>query len=316
MASQSLVNDIEASFKLVFEEFINLEHRIHFAYLLSAIVMGFYVYKKRNKNSGFFRFMFPKQNYISKSAITDYLFIFFNAFVKVAVLFGLIYWGKSIHLQVDDWLLENFGLPERNISITKLAIAYTIVFLLINDFTYYLFHWLFHKIPLLWEFHKVHHSATVLNPITQYRIHPVELIVNNSRLILLLSVMNGVFDYLSESNYGPVTYLGVNITVLLFNFWGANLRHSHVKLTYFDWLEKYLISPFQHQIHHSNNPKLFNKNMGSKLAIWDRLFGTLVTSEEVEELAVGLGKEDEEYDSFFKNLLLPFKKVLWDSWRR
>ena len=35
-----------------------------------------------------------------------------------------------------------------------------------------------HKIPILWEFHKIHHSATSLNPITQYRLHPLELLIN------------------------------------------------------------------------------------------------------------------------------------------
>ena len=61
-------------------------------------------------------------------------------------------------------------------------------------------------------------------------------------------------------------------------FFGANLRHSHVKLKYPSFLEYIFISPHQHQIHHSDNPIHFNKNMGSKLAIWDWLLGTLVLS--------------------------------------
>lgn len=149
-----------------------------------------------------------------------------------------------------------------------------------------------------------------MNAITQYRIHPVELFLNNLRSILILVLLNALFSYLSFDYFKPYTILGVSVLVLLFNSFGANLRHSHIRFTYFNWLEKVLISPFQHQIHHSNNPVLFNKNMGSKLALWDWMFGTLIRSKDVVDLEVGLGDEDVDYDSFWKNLLYPFLEAL------
>jgi len=96
----------------------------------------------------------------------------------------------------------------------------------------------------------------------------------------------------------------------LFYFFGANLRHSHVKLKYFSFLEYIFISPYQHQIHHSNNQQHFDSNLGSRLAIWDYLFGTLIKSKEVKELKFGLGEEDQHYDSFSKNLLNPFVNII------
>ena len=107
-----------------------------------------------------------------------------------------------------------------------------------------------------------------------------------------------------------ITYLEINIFTVLFLFWGSTLRHSHVKLKYFHELERYLLSPFQHQVHHSNNPAHFDKNLGSKLAIWDWIFGTLIRSSEVVKIRFGLGKnEDGNYNSFFKTLYMPFRNI-------
>ena len=83
----------------------------------------------------------------------------------------------------------------------------------------------------------------------------------------------------------------------IFLLFGANLRHSHVKLRYPKIIEYLLISPYQHQIHHSDNPKHFNKNMGSKLAIWDWMFGTLVLSKSASKIKFGIGKETRKYNS-------------------
>ena len=167
-----------------------------------------------------------------------------------------------------------------------------------------------HKIPFLWEFHKVHHSATTLNPMTQYRIHPVELIINNIRGIIVFGLVTGLFDYLSAHSIDKMVFLGVNIFHFIFLLFGSNLRHSHVKLKYPKYLEFIFISPFQHQIHHSRDPKHFNKNLGSKLALWDYIFGTLVLSVSTSKVRFGIPKENLKYNSFWQNLINPFIKQI------
>ena len=100
-------------------------------------------------------------------------------------------------------------------------------------------------------------------------------------------------------------------------FWGANLRHSSVKLKYFNFLEYVFISPFQHQIHHSNLPEHYDRNLGAKLALWDWMFGTLVLSKSVSEIRFGLVKKDEkQLNSFLKNLWYPFLGVIRISFPR
>ena len=116
----------------------------------------------------------------------------------------------------------------------------------------------------------------------------------------------GLFDFFANERVSVYTFMGVNVLNFTFLFLGSNLRHSHVKLKYFSFIETIFISPYQHQIHHSNNPIHFNKNMGSKLAIWDYFFGTLIKSEEVSNLEFGLGKETKRFDTLFKNIINPF----------
>ena len=79
--------------------------------------------------------------------------------------------------------------------------------------------------------------------------------------------------------------LSINIFGFAFNFLGSNLRHSHIPLS-FGFFEKLFISPKQHQIHHSQNISHFDKNYGVSLSIWDRLIGSLVTSDQVSQKMV------------------------------
>ena len=92
-------------------------------------------------------------------------------------------------------------------------------------------------------------------------------------------------------------------------FFGANLRHSHVKLKYPSFLEYIFISPYQHQIHHSINKHHYDKNMGSKLAIWDFIFGTLILSKETSRIRFGVAGNQRDYSSFTNLIWLPFLKA-------
>ena len=275
--------------------------------MFSSCVLALWVYFRRNTKGSFIKFIFSKKIWFSKSAFLDYSFVFFNAFVKVVVLAPIFAFGLLLAQYTEKLLVVIFDQPSFLLNEIESIIIYTVTIFLINDFSSFLVHYFMHKIPLLWRFHKIHHSATTLNPVTQYRIHPVELIINNFRGLFVNSITTGVFIYFSENSVYLITFFGVNILTFVFLFYGSNLRHSHVKLVYWNWLESIIISPYQHQIHHSNKPMHYNKNLGSKLAIWDWLFGTLVKSKSAQKIIFGLGEEDQIYDTFFKNLITPFR---------
>mgnify|MGYP001212832022 CR=1 FL=1 len=299
---------IEESLTLSLSYFVDTEKRINIIYLLSALILAYYVYYKSKIKSSFLKYIFHKKVWLSKSAYIDYSLFILNGFIKVIFIGPFIIFGFYIAFYINEYLLNSFGYSSINLSTTNTLILYTICLTVVNDFTTYIVHFLMHKVPFLWEFHKVHHSATTMNPLTQYRIHPIELIINNIKSILIFGLITGIFDYLSNHQIDKLLFLGVNVFTFIFFLLGANLRHSHVKLKYPHFLEYLFISPYQHQIHHSSNTAHFNKNMGSRFAIWDWFFGTLVLSKKAKKIRFGIGKkEDKDYNSILKNLFYPFK---------
>ena len=304
-----IYNLLEETIVLSLSYFVNTNKRIHILYLLTSMIFAYYVFKKSSIKSSFLQYLFPKKIWLSKSALVDYSLFCFNSLVKIVLIGPYIIFSFYIAFYTDEFLTDTFGFPKESIGITQTLILYTIVLTVLNDLFSYLIHFCMHKLPFLWEFHKIHHSATSMNPLTQYRIHPIELIINNIRSILIFGLVTGIFDYLSAHQIDKLVFLGVNVFHFVFLLLGANLRHSHVKLKYPKFLEYILISPFQHQIHHSNNPKHFSKNMGSKFALWDWMLGTLVLSKSVGRISFGADNDNSNFDSLFKNLFNPFRAI-------
>jgi len=289
---------------------VDSDKRIFYLYLISSTFLAYYVYYKTKEKVSFITYLFNKKVWLSRSSRIDYSLIFFNSFVKVFLLGSFVYYGLKLAFFTDEFLSHTFGLASNSMSKFEIMFWFTISITIVKDFTSYITHLLQHKLPFLWEFHKIHHSATVLNPITQYRIHPFELVINNMTALIAFGLTTGLFDYLSLHQISEIEFLGANVFSFVFLFFGANLRHSHVKLNYFNWVESIFISPFQHQIHHSNNPLHYDKNLGAKLAIWDWLFGTLLKSKSIKKLNFGLGKnQDIHYKSFLQNLYMPFVTI-------
>lgn len=166
-------------------------------------------------------------------------------------------------------------------------LALTICIVVVNDFTTYWVHRLHHESPIFWPFHKVHHSAEVMTPLTFARKHPIyDLIrgLGNFAVVgpaqgLVLAIF-GVTDI--------VTILGVNAVYAVFHWTGSNLRHSHIWLSYGPFWSRVFISPAQHQIHHSCAVRHHDKNYGEVFAIWDWMFGTLYVPAHVEQLEYGV----------------------------
>ena len=186
---------------------------------------------------------------------------------------------------------------------------YTICLFVFSDFTRYWLHRFLHTVPFLWEFHKVHHSAKVLTPITFYRVHPVENFLFGLRYSLSVGFVTGVFIDLFGVMVDIYMVLGVNAFLFIFSVFGSNLRHSHVPFAYTDFIEKWFMSPKQHQIHHSK--KHFDKNYGGYISIWDRVFGTLSLSSSVNVMKFGLRKNQmDDYKSLQDLILRPFSNLI------
>ena len=193
------------------------------------------------------------------------------------------------------------------------VVAFSVLLLLAFDFAIFFSHYLQHKVPILWEFHKVHHSAEVLTPITVFRTSPVDLLGTGVAVILAESGMRALWVAAIGPAPDLLTILGMNAGIFLFYLFGYNLRHSHIWLAYPSWLSEILVSPAMHQIHHSSETRHLDKDMGFIFAWWDRLFSTLYIPQGKEEFRLGLyGKISNPFNATHEMLWKPF---VW-AWRR
>ena len=229
------------------------------------------------------RLIFRKKYWWNHSTRLDYKIYFINSVLKVIFFIPFL----DISFRFSKWTIQALSFFAPANGAVLLATPFTLfVFsvgaFVFDDFLRYLHHYLMHKIPLLWNLHKTHHSAKILTPISLYRTHPLESAMATLRNSLSTGVSVGIFIYTFESHFNVITLFGVNFFGFLFNLLGSNLRHSHIPIS-FGYMEKIFISPKQHQIHHSTDPEHFNKNFGVSLAIWDKLKGSLLYSSDVKK---------------------------------
>jgi sterol desaturase/sphingolipid hydroxylase (fatty acid hydroxylase superfamily) len=147
------------------------------------------------------------------------------------------------------------------------------------EFGYYLDHYLKHKIPFLWEFHKTHHSAEVLTPLTVFRVHPVDTLIFVNIITGCMAASYSVFAYATGQKVSLYTLDGANVISVAGFFILSQLQHSQFWIPFRGWAGRLLLSPAHHQIHHSNDSRHFDRNLGSFLAVFDWLFGTLCIPE-------------------------------------
>ena len=188
-----------------------------------------------------------------------------------------------------------------------MRLAFTVVFFIAYDFGRFVAHSLLHDMPLLWEFHKVHHSAEVLTPMTSYRAHPVDLLVMAWGSVVTTGLVTWVFNHASGGAINFYSFLGVHALLWVANLIG-NLRHSPVWLSYGPNVGRWLIGPAHHQLHHSCEPHHLGCNRGFELAVWDRLYGTLyVPPLKAETFRMGLGDpSDGQWNTLARMYLWPF----------
>ena len=320
--------EVPVSLSLPVLNFFFPESRIFLPYLAGALVMAFLVYLARGAEGAlpddsstrhrFLGFCFPRRVYGHESAVVDYKYYLINGLLRAFGLFPVLIGVPLVAELTGDWLGHHVDpLPEEVGGSLLLRALFTLAMLLAFDLGVFVAHYLQHRVPVLWEFHKVHHSARVLTPITLYRMHPVDDLLTGACTALLMGPVVGAFSWWTGGTVVEVLVGGVNVELFLFYFLGYNLRHSEVWLAYPRWLSWLLVNPAQHQIHRSSAPVHFERNLGFVFSFWDRMARTLYVPVERESLDFGLGKgQDDEYDGVVALYLLPFRKVAGRLFRR
>ena len=165
------------------------------------------------------------------------------------------------------------------------------------DFFTYLAHVAMHKVPVLWRFHRVHHSDSFVDVTTSYRFHPFETIWR-----LLWTFVPALA--LGVPWQGLVIYRLISATNGLF-------EHANIALSsgVDRALSLILVTPNMHKIHHSNAVRHTDSNYGNIFALYDRVFRTFTTTEHALDVKYGLkALEPGRAESLRALLQLPFDK--------
>ncbi|MBK8501281.1 MAG: sterol desaturase family protein [Saprospiraceae bacterium] len=169
---------------------------------------------------------------------------------------------------------------------------------LLLDFGSYCNHHLLHKIPILWSFHRVHHSDLNLNTSSSLRFHPFEVVYSQGLYFCIAIGLFGV-SMTSFIIYGTMALILVII------------QHSNIRFP--DWFEKYgryvFSTPGWHKIHHSNEQRFTDSHYGDVFTFWDRIFGTWHQIRP-DEIKYGLKEfADPKKQKVGYQLRLPFIKI-------
>lgn len=200
------------------------------------------------------------------------------AAISTAYLTNQNQWGLFNYYQLPLWL------------------EFILAFILL-DFAVYLQHVMLHVLPLLWRFHRVHHSDKELDVTTGLRFHPVELIYT--------LIIKSLFIMLIGAPLIVVIIFELILSLALL-FTHANIYiHPFVE----NIIRKLFVTPDMHRIHHSIRENETNSNFGFVLSIWDKSLGTYQhdSIDGVNAMTIGLDHfREPAYQGFKAQLLLPF----------
>ncbi len=203
--------------------------------------------------------------------------------------------------------LYNYLLPYKSF-IPSLIIMVSGI--LLSELVFYLRHWILHTKPMFWDLHEFHHSATEMTIFSEYRIAPLEsFILDFLQLPFAIFFALMINETLSEGSYLLICIYTIHATLSsIFGHYG----HSSYKIVYPKPFSYFLQSPSLHWLHHSNNPKHFNCNIGNTYTIWDKLFGTYLDESHLKDIK-GFGVENSEYNKhhpIYSFSILPIIRVL------
>lgn len=276
--------------------FLEPAARIGLLAIAVSFVIGAFAYRHYHGRENFsigayLRHAFPRRVYWSRSFAVDVQIMLLDRLFLPMVWFARLLSTIAVAAMLAEGLTAVLGpVPVREGG-TLTYILLAALLLLAMDLGTYVTHRLSHRVPLLWAFHRVHHSAEELNPLTLVRKHPVYNVLGVLIDCVTVAPLQGVIVYLFGVP-GELHLLAMtNIGFTAFAFLASNLRHTHIWLSYGPVLDKIFVSPALHQIHHSRAEKHFDTNYGEVLAIWDWLFRTHYQPREREELHFGIGDE-------------------------
>lgn len=202
--------------------------------------------------------------------------------------------GLSVVIISYSWLVDHIKLVE-----LKATWAVFLVAFVAKDFAGYWIHRLEHEVNFLWNRHIIHHSSEEYNLSCALR-QSISSVLSFAALFMLPAALLGV----------PAEVIAVIAPIHLFmQFW----YHTRV-IGKLGFLEKIIVTPSHHRVHHAMNPEYIDKNYSQILIIWDKLFGTFQPERDDVPPVYGVKRPVRTWNPILINFQ-HFWLLLQDAWR-
>lgn len=217
--------------------------------------------------------------------------------LALAVLAGATGAAMAPLLVLSTQLAADHGFGLCNIAPMHPAACAVIAFVLFDAWMY-VWHRANHEIPLLWRFHRVHHTDPAMDSTTALRFHPGEIVLSTLLNCLVLAALGAGIAVLAA-------YKVVMIAVIQFH-------HSNVRVP--QALDRRLgliiVPPSMHRVHHSHLRAETDSNYGTIFPFWDRLLGSYRTRSDYSNIRFGVGAYDSvEWQNPLRLLAMPFRSL-------
>ncbi len=225
---------------------------------------------------------------IRKDFWLDAFYMFFNFF-----LFSLVgyYAISNVFVQLFNDFLGLFGIKNFvAIEINTWPVwAQLLTLFILRDFIHWNVHRLLHRVPALWEFHKVHHSVEQMGFAAHLRFHWMETIVYRTIEYIPLAMIG----------FGIQEFLLVHLFALAV----GHFNHSNIRVPLGPF--KYIFNnPQMHIWHHAKHlPSKTGVNFGISLSLWDYIFGTHYIPKDGRDEKLGFDDMD-KFPSKLKDQLI------------
>jgi sterol desaturase/sphingolipid hydroxylase (fatty acid hydroxylase superfamily) len=181
------------------------------------------------------------------------LFYYLVSSMMVQVISLLTFGPAQALLAATQWTTLRTWVASWPLVLQVVAIMF------FTDLVQYGVHRLFHRVPMLWRFHSVHHSAKAMDWMAGARMHFLEILILRGTTVLPMTLLG--FDQLAVGIYIFIVYL-----------WSTFI-HANVGWR-LAWMERLVVTPRFHHWHHGIEKEAIDVNFAIHFPWLDRLFGT------------------------------------------
>lgn len=215
----------------------------------------------------------------------DFFYMFFNFFIFYLIIYGAF---SNVVVYLFSDLLAKIGITNLLAFevMTWPVWAHLLLGFLVRDFVQWWTHRLLHRVPKLWEFHKVHHSVEEMGFAAHLRYHWMENVVYRGL------------------EYIPLALIGVGLgdffIIHIFTLAIGHFNHSNIRIN-IGFLKYIFNNPQMHIWHHAYDiPKerRYGVNFGITLSLWDYLFGTNYIPHDGRDIKLGFPEIEKFPKSF------------------